>query len=221
MIIKFGSDQSDDVKEIITHPNFFKSIESLQDNIVSFCERTETSLTKIYHFTTFFQALLMLETEIYDGDLPCISSSNVDNNRCHVFSWGSAKNFENSMKVDNVKVFTKGECYTQYLINGRKQEKYVHRGNNNICVGNSNRYELDIVSLLKKKLFWSLFCYKNLSQNLSGSALTCHQKNPSQPSVLKGVLSTKINFYPHLFTDITQFADWIERTVNEKLLNSI
>lgn len=35
LTIKFGSGQSDEVKEIITHPNFFKSIETLQDNIVS------------------------------------------------------------------------------------------------------------------------------------------------------------------------------------------
>ena len=151
----------------------------------------------------FPQALLMLETEIYDGDLPCIQSNNIDNARCSIFSWGSAKNFENTLKVENVQVFSKGECYTQHLINGKKHEKYVNRGNNNICVGSSNRYELDI--------------------NLSGSSLTCHQLNPSQPSILKGLLtwSTKINFFPHLFTDITQFADWIEQTVNEKSLNSI
>lgn len=35
LVIKFGSGQSNEVKEIITHPNFFKSIETLQDNIVS------------------------------------------------------------------------------------------------------------------------------------------------------------------------------------------
>lgn len=58
---------------------------------------------------------------------------------------------------------------------------------------------------------------------MSGSALTCHQLNPSNSLVLKGLLtwSTKVNFYPHLFTDVTQFADWIEQTINEKYLNSI
>lgn len=51
----------------------------------------------------------------------------------------------------------------------------------------------------------------------------CHQKTRNNPSVFKGLLtwSTKVNFYPHLFTDVTQFADWIERTVNERYLNSI
>jgi hypothetical protein len=103
------------------------------------------------------QALLMLETEVYDGDLPCISNSNVDNTRCHVFSWGSSRHSENSMKVDNVEVFSKGECYTQHLINGKRQEKYVQRGNNNICVGNANRYELDIVSFSWKIDFHNFF----------------------------------------------------------------
>lgn len=91
------------------------------------------------------QALLMLEREVYDGDLPCITKLNVDKSRCHVFSWGSAKNYENMMKVDNVEVFSKGECYTSHLISGKRHEKYVNRGNNNICVGSPHKYELDIV----------------------------------------------------------------------------
>lgn len=140
MVIRFGSDQRDDVKEIITHPNFFKSIETLQDNIVR-----NWKIHSFLYCRTFFQALLMLETEIYDGDLPCIIKSK-DVHRCHVFSWGTSKFSENSMKVDNVEVLSKGECYTQHLISGKKHEKYVHRGNNNICVGNANRFELDIVS---------------------------------------------------------------------------
>lgn len=89
----------------------------------------------------------MLEREIYDGDLPCIIKNNIDNTRCHVFSWGNHKNYENSMKIDNVEVFTKGECYTSHLIRGKKHEKYVNKGNNNICVGSANHYELDIVRL--------------------------------------------------------------------------
>lgn len=162
----------------------------------------------------------MLETEIYDGDLPCISRSNIDTSHCHVFSWGNARNYEHMMKVDNVEVFTKGECYTSHLISGKHHEKYVNKGNNNICVGNANRYELDIVSYELGQ------CHSELTfflQNLSGSALTCHQNTHRSPSVFKGLLtwSTKINFYPHLFTDVTQFADWIERTVNEKYLNSV
>ncbi|CRK96248.1 CLUMA_CG009675, isoform A [Clunio marinus] len=184
LIIKFGSDHKDEVKDIFTHPDFYKTMDTLQDNI----------------------ALLMLEREIYDGDLPCIIKYNVDDSRCHVYSWAPwrfARIFENSMKVDNVEVFTRGECYTSHLISGNHHEKYVSKGNNNICVGNVNRYQLDI--------------------NLSGSALTCHQNYPTKPTVLKGLLtwSTEVNYYPHLFTDITQFTDWIERTVNEKYLNSI
>lgn len=87
----------------------------------------------------------MLEREVYDGDLPCITKTNVDNSQCHVFSWGNAKSYENSMKVDNVEVFSKGECYTAHLVSGKRHEKYVNRGNNNICVGSHNNYELDIV----------------------------------------------------------------------------
>lgn len=97
-----------------------------------------------------FQALLLLENEIHDGDIPCIQSANIDRSRCHVFSWGSLKSSENLMKVDNVEVFTKGECYTSHLINGKKHEKYVNKGNNNICAGSlhhqyARQYELDIV----------------------------------------------------------------------------
>lgn len=88
----------------------------------------------------------MLEQGIYDGDLPCITRTNINNQRCHVFAWGNSKNFENSMKVDNVEVFSKGECYTSHLVSGKKHEKYVKSGFSNICVGNSrHRYELDIV----------------------------------------------------------------------------
>lgn len=36
LVVKFGSDESSDVKEIVMHPDFFKSIETLQDNIVKF-----------------------------------------------------------------------------------------------------------------------------------------------------------------------------------------
>lgn len=99
----------------------------------------------------------MLEQEIFDGDLPCISRSNMDSGRCHVYSWGNGKNSVNSMKIDNVEVFTKGECYTSHLINGKRHEKYVSKGNNNICVGSQNQYELDIVRLFfidfKSQLF--------------------------------------------------------------------
>jgi hypothetical protein len=61
------------------------------------------------------------------------------------FSLGATRRSENSMKVDNVEVFTKGECYTSHLVSGKKHEKYVKSGNANICVGNSHNYELDIV----------------------------------------------------------------------------
>lgn len=145
----------------------------------------------------------MLEREIYDGDLPCIAKQDIDMSRCHVFSWGVQKSYENLMKVDNVEVLTKGECYTSHLIKGRGTEKYVNKGDNNICAGNGNRFELDI--------------------NLSGSPLSCHQKNENLPPILKGLLtySTQVNFYPHLFTDVTQFTMWIEKTVNEKYLNYV
>lgn len=92
----------------------------------------------------------MLEGEIYHSEFPCITKSNVDNSKCHVFSWGNSKIHENFMKVDNVEVLSKGECYTSHLISslitGKRHEKYVSKGVNNICVGNANRYELDIVS---------------------------------------------------------------------------
>ena len=59
-------------------------------------------------------------------------------------------------------------------------------------------------------------------QHLSGSVLTCHNTDPQRSQVLKGILTwaTEINFYPHLFTDVTQFIEWIESTVNEKLFKS-
>lgn len=96
----------------------------------------------------------MLEGEIYNSEFPCITKTNVDNSKCHVFSWGNSKSHENYMKVDNVEVLSKGECYTSHLISslitGKRHEKYVNKGVNNICVGNANRYELDIVSLTSK-----------------------------------------------------------------------
>lgn len=101
----------------------------------------------------------MLEQEIYDGDLPCITRSNMDSSRCHVYSWGSAKRSVNSMKIDNVEVFTKGECYTAHLINGKRHEKYVSKGNNNICVGSQNKYELDIVRLFFIDFFRIIFIF--------------------------------------------------------------
>lgn len=103
----------------------------------------------------------MLEREIYDGDLPCIARTNIDNSRCHVFAWGSTKNFENSMKVDNVEVFTKGECYTAHLLSGKRHEKYVNKGNNNICVGNAHHYELDVVSMVALTLNFFLLLKLN------------------------------------------------------------
>lgn len=96
----------------------------------------------------------MLEGEIYNSEFPCITKTDVDNSKCHVFSWGNSKSNENYMKVDNVEVLSKGECYTSHLISslitGKRHEKYVNKGVNNICVGNANRYELDIVSLPSK-----------------------------------------------------------------------
>lgn len=160
LIIKFGSDQNDEVKEIITHPNFFKSIETLQDNIVSYFENSFLTMLELYFIQ---KALLLLEHEIYDGDLPCIIKNNIDNGHCHVFSWGNHKNYENSMKIDNVEVFTKGECYTSHLISGKKHEKYVNKGNSNICVGSANHYELDIVRLFYeinvRKLFINIWIF--------------------------------------------------------------
>lgn len=179
LVIKFGSYKENNVEQIILHPNFFKSIDTLQHNI----------------------AILMLEKELPAViDLPCITQKNVASHLCHVFSWSNSKFFENAMKLDNVEVLSKGECYTSHLILGKKHEKYVNKGKNNICVGNENHYELNI--------------------HLSGSVLTCHTLDGSQ--TLKGLLTwaTEINFYPHLFTDITQFAEWIENTVNEKLFKS-
>jgi hypothetical protein len=38
LVVKFGSDESSDVKEIYMHPNFYKTMETLQDNIVSIWE---------------------------------------------------------------------------------------------------------------------------------------------------------------------------------------
>lgn len=122
-MIKFGSYRDNQVQEIILHPNFYKSIDTLQHNI----------------------ALLMLENEVKTDDLPCIMKSETANNLCHVFSWSSSKFFENAMKLDNVEIFSKGECYTSHLILGKYHEKYVNKGVNNICVGNENKNELDIV----------------------------------------------------------------------------
>jgi hypothetical protein len=88
----------------------------------------------------------MLEKELPAViDLPCIAQTNVAKNLCHVFSWSSSKFFENAMKLDNVEVLSKGECYTSHLILGKKHEKYVNKGKNNICVGNENHHELNIV----------------------------------------------------------------------------
>lgn len=123
-------------------------------------------LTRLSLKLISIQALLMLEEEIYDGDLPCISRSNMDSSRCHVYSWGSAKRSVNSMKIDNVEVFTKGECYTSHLISGKHHEKYVSKGNNNICVGSQNQYELDIVSfsssliISEENIFINFFFYR-------------------------------------------------------------
>ncbi|KAG5678632.1 hypothetical protein PVAND_008288 [Polypedilum vanderplanki] len=180
LIVKFGSYKENSVQQIIFHPNFYKTIENLQHNI----------------------ALLMLEKEVPIVNLPCITKSEISTKLCHVFSWSNSKFFENAMKLDNVEIYSKGECYTQHLILGKKHEKYVNKGINNICVGNDNNIELNI--------------------HLSGSALTCHSYNPEKPQILKGILTwaTDINFYPHLFTDVTQFDDWIEKTVNEKLQNT-
>ncbi|XP_070494388.1 serine protease 46-like [Chironomus tepperi] len=181
LVIKFGSYKENNVEQIILHQNFYKSIDTLQHNI----------------------ALLMLEKELPAViDLPCIAQTNVAKNLCHVFSWSSSKFFENAMKLDNVEVLSKGECYTSHLILGKKHEKYVNKGKNNICVGNENHHELNI--------------------HLSGSVLTCHSSDPKRSQILKGILTwaTEINFYPHLFTDVTQFIEWIESTVNEKLFKS-
>lgn len=124
LVIKFGSYKENNVEQIILHPNFYKSIDTLQHNI----------------------ALLMLEKELPAViDLPCIAQTNVAKNLCHVFSWSSSKFFENAMKLDNVEVLSKGECYTSHLILGKKHEKYVNKGKNNICVGNENHHELNIV----------------------------------------------------------------------------
>lgn len=124
LIIKFGSYKENNVEQIIIHPNFYKTIDTLQHNI----------------------ALLMLEKELpATVDLPCVSQSNIATNLCHVFSWSNSKFFV-AMKMDNVEVFSKGECYTSHLILGKKHEKYVNKGINNVCVGNVNHNELNIVS---------------------------------------------------------------------------
>jgi hypothetical protein len=125
LIIKFGSYKENNVDQIILHPNFYKTIDSLQHNI----------------------AVLMLERELTGVDLPCITRKNVASNLCHVYSWSNSRFYENALKLDNVEVFTKGECYTSHLILGKKHEKYVNKGINNICVGNENNNELNIVSL--------------------------------------------------------------------------
>lgn len=88
----------------------------------------------------------MLDKEIFDKNLPCITKSkNVNLEKCHVYSFNTKSH--NSLKVDDVEVFKKSECYTALLINGKKHEKYVNKGNNNICTGNSNHTELKIVSI--------------------------------------------------------------------------
>ena len=126
MVIKFGSYKENNVDQVILHPNFYKSIDTLQHNI----------------------ALLMLEKEVPVTDLPCVTKSEIATKYCHVYSWSSSRFFENAMKLDNVEVFSKGECYTDHLILGKKHEKYVSKGVNNICVGNENNVELNIVSFL-------------------------------------------------------------------------
>lgn len=93
-----------------------------------------------------FQALLMLDKEIFDKDLPCITKSkNINLEQCHVYSFNT-KSLD-SLKVDDVEVFKKSECYTALLIIGKKHEKYVNKGNNNICTGNSDHHELKIVNI--------------------------------------------------------------------------
>lgn len=135
LLIKFGSYRDNRVEEIIIHPNFYKTIDTLQNNI----------------------ALMMLENEV-KTQLPCIMRSEVADNLCHVFSWSSSKFFENAMKLDNVEVFTKGECYTSHLILGKKHEKYVNKGVNNICVGNADNHELNVVRFFAcTKYFLILF----------------------------------------------------------------
>jgi hypothetical protein len=126
LVIKFGSYKENNVEQIILHPNFYKTIDTLQHNI----------------------ALLMLEKELPASiDLPCITQNNVASHLCHVFSWSNSKFFENAMKLDNVEVLSKGECYTSHLILGKHHEKYVNKGKNNICVGNENHNELNIVRI--------------------------------------------------------------------------
>lgn len=89
----------------------------------------------------------MIEREFTHGDLPCIKKRNIDNSYCHVFSWGTTKLFENSMKINNMEVLPRGECFTQHLISGQRHEKFfVSQGNGNICVGNRHRIELINVS---------------------------------------------------------------------------
>lgn len=131
LLIKFGSYRDNQVEEIIIHPNFYRSIDTLQHNI----------------------ALMMLEKEI-KTDLPCIMRTEVADNLCHVFSWSSSKFFENAMKLDNVEVFSKGECYTSHLISGKKHEKYVNKGINNICVGNDEHRELNLVRKKRELNFY-------------------------------------------------------------------
>lgn len=88
----------------------------------------------------------MLDKEIFDMDLPCITKSkNINLEKCHVYSFNTKSH--GSLKVDDVEVFKKSECYTALLINGKKHEKYVNKGNNNICTGNSDHHELKIVSI--------------------------------------------------------------------------
>jgi hypothetical protein len=55
--IRFTSDEKHDVREIIVHPNFYKSMETLQHNIVSCLRDISMKLTSVKIFLCVFKRL--------------------------------------------------------------------------------------------------------------------------------------------------------------------
>jgi hypothetical protein len=86
----------------------------------------------------------------------------------------------------------------------KSYEKYVNNGN--LCVGGAYQ-EKD-----------------GLNMELSGAPLNCDLENLVNDKIvelpiLKGLLTwnTKINYYPHFFTDVSEYYTWIEETINKNI----
>lgn len=120
----------------------------------------------------------------------------------------------------------KRECYDIHKSQNRTYEKYVHDGN--VCIATS-----DVLKPLETVICFRICCYFKLilisSQDLSGSPLYCNLEHKllsdkvQEFPIFRGLLtwSTKINQYPHLFTNIAQYIDWIEDTINQNIYQNV